>query len=257
MKRISWLLPFLYIFPLLLIGKNGNADLHSELKLHVEIAQNTESYFYPYHDLPDRLKDQNKQSLLLFSYGSLIDEKSAGKTLSSQALATRRPAVAFGVKRVFDRDVPIKPGSQWGVPCHHDARGMLNVQRTKELQEFINGVLVEVPIEDITALLDREEGYDLMPVIISDWDDFIAEIPQFEIAYILHANADSLYVNSNIYPRPGYYELSRNAAKQYGSLFESIWHQTTFMADGETQIDIWEKWIEQGDRRTRIAENAP
>lgn len=257
MKRISWLLPFLYVIPLLLIGKNGNADLYSELKFHVETAQNTEPYTYPYHDLPEKLKGENKQSLLLFSYGSLIDEKSAGKTLSPQALATRQPAVAFGVKRVFDRDVPVKPGSQWGVPCHHDARGMLNVQRTEELQQFINGVLVEIPLEDIAALLDREEGYDLMPVIVSGWNDFIRESPQFEIAYILHADVDSPYVNSKIYPRPGYYELTRNAAKQYGPLFESIWHETTFMADGETHIDVWEEWIKQGDRRTNIVENTP
>ena len=60
MKRISWLLPFLYVIPLLLIGKNGNADLYSELKFHVETAQNTEPYTYPYHDLPEKLKGENR-----------------------------------------------------------------------------------------------------------------------------------------------------------------------------------------------------
>ena len=220
-------------------------DSASEFNSYVEQLEQTPSYAYPYGQLADHLAQEGKASLLLFSYGSLIDEGSASRTLSAKALASRRPAVAFGVKRTFDRDVPIVATSRWGVPCHPDARGMLNVQKTERPEDFINGVLVDLPLGDIGALLDREKGYDLVPVIVTQWETFLVGDNHYQIAYILQAHPEGHYVNAHILPRPGYYELTRDATKQFGPLFEFMWHQSTFMSDGVTPISVWEMWLQE------------
>lgn len=208
------------------------------------------SYSYPYYNLAGQLIEHHEDTLSLFSYGSLIDEHSASRTLSPRALETRRPALAFGVKRTFNRDVPIKPDSRWGIPCNPNARGMLNVEKTEELKSFINGVLVDVPLEDIEALLTREVGYDLIPIVVANWQGLLTGKFEFAIAYILSAPLSSSYVSLDILPRPGYYELTRDAAMQFGPLFGLLWYNTTFMADGKSSVDIWEKWLKEGDPRT-------
>ncbi len=60
-------------------------------------AYNFPRYLYPYNNLIHDLKAQGKTHILLFSYGSLMDKKSASNTLSQQALESRRPALAFGL----------------------------------------------------------------------------------------------------------------------------------------------------------------
>ncbi|SCA62445.1 hypothetical protein SCG7109_AA_00400 [Chlamydiales bacterium SCGC AG-110-M15] len=53
-----------------------------------------------------------------------------------------------------------------------------------------------------------------------------------------------------MYPRPNYYELSRDAAKQYGPLYYFLWMNSTYMADALTPIAQWEKAIKSAEWRT-------
>lgn len=198
-------------------------------------------YSYPYHELPEILAKEGKNSLLLFSYGSLMDENSAAETLSSQALKTRIPALGFGVKRVFNLDVPVTPNSKFGKPHDPKARAMLNIEQTGNNDDFINGVLIDIPASDLPSLLEREKGYDLIPIIVTEWSDFEKAKPQYKIAYAL----ESQNINPFLYPRPGYYELSRDAAFQFSPVFGLIWQETTYLADGKTRVAKWEKWLKE------------
>jgi hypothetical protein len=71
-------------------------------------------YCYPSDNALTSFKQSNKKTITFFTYGSLMDKKSASKTFSKQSLKSMNNAVAFGFKRVFDRDVAIKPNSHWG-----------------------------------------------------------------------------------------------------------------------------------------------
>ncbi len=197
-----------------------------------EKLQDYPYHCYPYHDLKEQLAEQNQDSLLLFSYGSLMDKQSASRTLSPQTLQSYRYALAFGVQRYFDRDVPIYPNSKWGIPDDPRARGMLNVRKTDYLEQFVNGVLIEVPLNDIQDLLKREEEYHLMPVVVVDWEAFLRGEEAWQIAYTLYASQSAPSTSLDILPRPHYYELVRDAAKGGGPLFELLWYQTTFYANG-------------------------
>jgi cation transport regulator ChaC len=209
-------------------------------------------FVYPYEGIVNYLKASGKDSFPLFSYGSLMDKTAAERTLSSKALATRRPAIAFGVRRIFNKDAGLpKPSSPYGMPVDLEARGFLNVEKTEHLESFINGVVIDVPIEDIEPLIKREVGYDLIPVIVSDWKGVTEGKLAFSVAYILRVPPDSHYISRTVWPRAFYYQLCRDAANQYGPLFEAVWFQNTFMANGQS-ISAWEKCDRENDPRTKI-----
>jgi hypothetical protein len=208
---------------------------------------------YPYHDLHVTLEREGIQTIKIFSYGSLMDYGSASQTLSPESMATLKPAIAFGVKRLFNRDVPVKPNSKWGIPNNRHARGMLNLAMSGSQNDLVNGIVFEVNRKDIPGLLYREEGYDLIPVIVSDWDDATKkDTSDCYIAYTFYAPLESSYTSSDIDPRPNYYELSRDASKQYGPVFESLWFSTTYLSDGVTPIRKWEDMVQDHDPATQI-----
>lgn len=243
MKKL--LIALVLIFPMFSFQKNLSQESpEGKLAHYSELVQKCPSYSYPYHGLANTLAKEGKSSLPLFSYGSLMDVESASETLSKDALKTRRPALGFGIKRIFDRDVPIKPRSHWGTPHDPKARGMLNVHPVSQIESFVNGVLIDIPLKDLEELLDREEGYDLIPIVIADWNSLLKNTPEFSIAYTLYAPTQSSYTSHSIYPRPGYYEFTRDAATQFGPLFSLLWQNTTFMADGQTPITVWEHWLD-------------
>jgi len=49
-----------------------------------------------------------------------------------------------------------------------------------------------------------------------------------------------------VLPRPVYYELVRDAAKELGPEFAQIWFATTYMGDGITPIETWERALQMG-----------
>lgn len=213
-----------------------------------EKAESSPKWKYPYGELIVQLKKENIQTITLFSYGSLMDLESASKTLQPKSLATRKPALAFGVRRLFDRDVPIKEGSKWCIPVDPEARGMLNIMPTGSPYDFVNGVVLEATVEDLANLLDREQGYDLLPVVIQDWE----KENEFRVAYTFYAPQNSSFTSSNIRPRPKYYQLSRDAALQFGPLYYLTWFKTTYLADGKTPIVEWDIKVVQGDKQTQF-----
>lgn len=250
-------MPFKYI--LIFIGFfSPLISEENEFTCKSHIIKNQKIYKYPYDDLAQELKEQGIETLKIFSYGSLMSVKSAKKTFSNETMKTRKPAIAFGIKRVFNRDIPIEPDSHWGIPFDPNARGMLNVLYTNEDTDFVNGIVFEVKASDLEPMGKREIGYDLIPVKCIDWEaSLTSDDPPNYIAYTFHARIDSKYTNSKILPRPGYYELSRDASKEHGLLFYLLWLKTTYLADGTTPITQWEDWLCENKPFTQIKKPAP
>ncbi len=194
-------------------------------------------YSYPYVRLADEMRERGVEEIVIFSYGSLMSNASAARTLSPMTLETKEAAIAFGLKRLYNRDVKIRADSRYGIPKDPDARGMLNVEITRNYQEVVNGVVFRVSVKDVPAMLSREEGYDLVPVLYMSWDEFQeGKEPTFKVAYTFRAKNLGPYTSSDILPRPGYYELTRDAAKEYGPEFYTLWRETTYHADGITKV---------------------
>lgn len=198
-------------------------------------------YYYPYKDLDKELKDKNITSLKLFVYGSLMNPESRKKTLAHNDLSQDRLAIAFGMQRLFNLDVPYKNGSNWGALSTPSSRGRLNVKITGNTDEFINGIVIDVPLEDLAALSEREEFYNLVPILTADWDAFLHGKLNFSTAYTLIAPGKPGITSNNILPRNGYFEFTRAAASAQGICFEEFWLNTTYLSDGVTPVSDWLK----------------
>lgn len=240
-----------FVFVLILFTISLFAQEDKLLNEAKEKAKSEPVWHYPYPELVNHLREEGKTSIPIFSYGSLMDTGSASRTLGPESLATRKPAIAYGIRRVFDRDVPIRVSPNWCLPNDPEARGMLNVLPTNSSVDFTNGVLLDVVLDDLPKVLAREDGYDLMPVVVQEWDvSTQANKSGYKIAYTFHAPQHSSYTSETIHPRPGYYELTRNAAKQFGPLYSLLWFQTTYFADGKTPIIEWEKQVDNHEPQT-------
>ncbi|MGE3953617.1 MAG: hypothetical protein AB7F31_00275 [Parachlamydiales bacterium] len=201
------------------------------------------SYHYPFLAIKtERLKEQKQETILLFSYGSLINLKSAQQTLSEEALESRQPAIAFGVRRLFDYD-PTK--TALGPPKDPKYRAMLNLEKTKEPSDLVNGVVLEVPRENLADLCEREVGYDLVPVVYTLWEGALAlepgRCPPFGVAYAFMApeaeRGGRVRVNRKIKPRPDYYKLVREGAAEYGPDYLQLFIKTTYKGNGKPVND--------------------
>ncbi len=177
-----------------------------------------------------------KDKITIFAYGSLLDEKSAGRTISQETIQTYQPAIVFGYSRTFDRQVGTK----------QTRRGMLNLFESDGL---VNGVVFQVGKKELVSLLEREKGYDLVPLVAILWEGARVE-PFIAYAFIasVHPRGEKQYTNSQIQPAPAYARLCRAAASRWGQSFEKLWIDTTYLSDRKTP---YAHWLERAEKNLR------
>lgn len=197
-------------------------------------------YPYPWELLEEDLKRCGLSGISIVGYGSLVNPVSATKTLRDATVSRSRPVIAFGVRRVFNYEIP--PGKGWAIaPAKPHARAALNVRVTGEIDDAVNGILVQISPAEIPAIRAREVGYDLVPVACLDWQGM--EQPPF-VAYILRCPDDPRngrrLTNDRIEPHRDYYLLCRHGAAEIGVEFLRAWLATTYLADAVTPVAEWE-----------------
>ena len=183
--------------------------------------------------------------VLIFGYGSLMNKVSAARSMKAEATESMAPAIAFGVKRLFNYKV--KDASRWGAEQHHKERAMLNLAQTLNIGSMANGVVVEIDGEDLSKLVSREVGYDLVPILVVPWADVVNQNPDLEvrIAYTFVAvnelRNNTAYTSTEYYPVLGYLQAVQEASQEYGPEFAAFWNATTYLANGTTLIEGWDK----------------
>lgn len=235
-------LSFLFIFSM-------NASIFSErLKYLAEEAKTWEeghpysSFKYP-AQAEQIIKQFPEGKVLVFGYGSLVNPESAARTLSPEAMKTYQPAVAFGMKRIFNRKVTNT--DRWGPRERESDVGMLNIFKTGNRLDALNGVTFEVNQADLSALIQRETGYDLVPIPVVNWQEAISDqAPNFHIAYAFlspeEARQGKVFVDPCVNPVPGYARASKEGAALNGKGFLMLWLESTFLADKTTPFIQWE-----------------
>lgn len=203
-----------------------------EVQAELYEIKNYPLFPYPAHEMVQKIGRDER--LTIFVYGSLMNPLSAKKQLSQRTIDTMRLAIALGCKRLFNRDVPLNPEiDQENDPIH---RGMLNIQRTGNIADFTNGILLDIAANELEALIQREVGYDLLPVIVMDWEKSLKGVGSYKIVYAFSAAAGSKYTSKNILPNKRYATLCEDAAKAQGDLFFYLWLQTTYLSDEKTNL---------------------
>jgi len=195
---------------------------------------------YPWSGIETSLRDRGESSLRVLGYGSLVNRDSAGLTLDTETMETRRAAVCFGVRRIFNYKMPplVK---RYGPPVVPDARAALNAEHTGKLEDVVNGVVMDVALEDIERLREREWGYDLVPAPTLRWGHFEGE--PF-IAYVLCVSRTSdlgkSIIDDGLTPHHEYYRQCRRGAADIGTEFLELWLASTYLGDGKTPVAEWE-----------------
>lgn len=205
---------------------------------------------YPSLQYPNRgyekiLEKYADDKVLLFGYGSLMNKASASKSLKPEAVESMVPVVAFGVKRIFNYKA--SKVDQWGRNLDPLERAMLNLIPTTTYNSIVNGVVMKVDQEDFRRLVQREVGYDLMPILIADWDSVIAESSSVEIkvAYTFIVPDETRngidYTQTKYYPVRGYLHASEDGASAFGKTFLKLFDYTSFLANGTTRVYQWDQ----------------
>lgn len=176
--------------------------------------------------------------VFIFAYGSLLNRESALRSLSEKTFDSAQPVIAEKLKRVFDRDVI--PGQSYQPLPRKNDRAMLNVYVTDSKYDIVNGVVFEVGLDDLKSLIKREEGYDLIPILVRPWTKDPIQQRHCRVAYTFAVPREKKYVNKGINPVPGYYWLSKEGAGRFGAEFQKLWLETTFLADEVTKVTEWE-----------------
>jgi hypothetical protein len=198
---------------------------------------------YPNRDTPQVLKKFPDGKVLLFGYGSLLNATSASRSVSLEAVQSMRPVIAFGLKRIFNYKA--MNVTRWGSDLEENERAMLNIEPTTTFNHIINGVVMEINPEDLGLLVERERGYDLVPILVADWNKVLSEDPSvnIEIAYTFFV-PDELrdgidYTQTKYYPVRGYLQAVREGAEVFGPEFLDYWNATTYLGDGTTSVSEW------------------
>lgn len=204
------------------------------------------STLYPSEDLEPILNKFPDGKIPIFGYGSLMNAESAGRSVGPEAVQSMEPVAAFGLKRIFNYKVS-EVAPRWGSDLPENEKAMLNVEPTTTTSHIINGVVMTVSHQELHKLVEREKGYDLVPVLIADWNDLVAENPEVKIkvAYTFYV-PDELrggidYTQTKYYPVRGYLQAVRTGAAVYGEQFLNYWDETTYLGDGTTTIQNWDE----------------
>jgi hypothetical protein len=172
------------------------------------------------------------------------------------------PAIAFGLTRRLNMNGKIEGFGQdfqapycldREIPGHlNSGCALANAIPANTLSAMINGMVMAVDETELKKLIQRQKGYDLIPVIIMDWQD---REPHFRgkprIAYTFSA-ADQprqgiIYTDNNLWPAFRYMERLRNGfyRSEAGDLrdrnagwpaFRHFFEETTFFGNG---VNIW------------------
>jgi cation transport regulator ChaC len=203
------------------------------------------SFQYP-NDGHQKIVDHfPSKKVLLFGYGSLMNKVSAARSVKAEAVESMEPSIAFGVKRLFNYKVT--DPSRWGAEQHRKERAVLNIAQTLNIGSMVNGVVLEVDAEDLTKLVSRETGYDLVPILVASWDDVMNQKSEIEVrvAYVFIAvnelRNNIAYTSTEYYPVLGYLHAVQEASQAHGHRFATFWNRTTYLANGTTQIESWDQ----------------
>ncbi len=229
--------------PGILVQEHHDTLVSEAIKLEDDLRK-MPVFEYPIRNPSDVVQLFEGDTVPIFSYGSLLNRASAARTLSEKAMATHKPAIVFSAHRIFDRHVPTT--KRWGPMERPNDTAMLNLYITGDYCNIVNGVVIHVGIDDLQGLLDREEGYDLIPVIGTNWTSVVDDKevqPEMFIAYAFKASDEPregvYYTSAYINPVPGYAIASQNGAIQYGEVFEKLWIASTYLADKTTSYQEW------------------
>jgi hypothetical protein len=178
---------------------------------------------------------QEQQSAFI-AQGTLINKYSIGQTMGRAIL--HGPVAASGVRRIFNFALEdenyIEHGGRYSRSVNPERRATLNILKTENAEDEVNGVLFSTDADDIDALAEREYGYDLLPVLFE-------RLGARSVAYMFIARADSQTIGhrvlDDILPNESSLSICLTGAASYGAAFLKTWIESCLLANKTPLIE--------------------
>lgn len=185
---------------------------------------------YPWLGLEKYIVKESDGLLRLFAYGSLMNAHSSAITLKNTTETI--PAIGYGFRRVFNYPMNDEAFIRYGRPDSPEKIAALNVIPTSDNNSFLNGIVIQVHVNDIENLRKRELDYTLHELDCMEWEtNSPVEKPVFILSYP--------FVKSLIDPHPEYLKVCIQGAESVSEQFKRMFLQTTYMFDNETCLNEW------------------
>lgn len=175
----------------------------------------------------------------IIGYGSLINPKSAARTLSEEVIQQSNGVHVYSYQRTFNTFWPYyDPRAQEDDATNEIA--FLNIQKAKNEDHFFNAMLFWIDENDFIKLRSRELTYDLVPVAVALLDANhhpIEDKPMVAYAWMV-TDPDYLCQESDL-PRPAYFPIMEEALKEQKTLEKlgptalEDYYRSTFLANGQ------------------------
>jgi cation transport regulator ChaC len=169
---------------------------------------------------------KDKASVTIFGYGSLMSDYSLRVTAPDAK--NIRPVWVKGFRREFSKQ------SERGWHTHNlDLAGIpyCSVDVIVDRSKRVNGVVFEAGKNDLAALEEREDGYELVSTIAYDFETGKSVGKCFTFS----ANRRNGIYESDNPAQKRYIDLCLEAAKEYGEEFYRQFLATTYI--GEKTLD--------------------
>ncbi|WP_146430581.1 alpha/beta hydrolase family protein [Blastopirellula retiformator] len=190
-------------------------------------ARHAAEHLYPWS--VDDLFPTPDHRLPLIGYGSLMNLASARRSLSAECLASAKPVIVLGARRIYEYVMSPRGRGVYGEAVAHDQFGVLNAQATGDRADWFNAMMFQMSVDDIPALLSRESAYDLVPAWTLCWN---GEAPQPSIGYFFSCRRDSYdgrqLLDSQILPHPGYHAICEEGCEAISPEFLHAFRTTTW-----------------------------
>jgi hypothetical protein len=168
--------------------------------------------------------------------GTLINKRSIGQTIGRAML--HGPVVASGVRRIFNFALEdenyVEHGGRYNRSADPERRATLNILKTGNSEDKVNGILFSTGADDIDALAEREYGYDLLPVVYE-------RLGAQSVAYMFIARAESHTIGhrvlEEILPNESSLSICLTGAATYGAAFLETWIESCLLASKTPLID--------------------
>ena len=225
------------------LGSNADLLIKENYKVYARF-----DYEYPWYDLEEDFQKRNEQKLKLFGYGSLMNKVSANQTISDETSSKFTKALAFGIIRLLDYEMPdeVRKRPLYAGAENSINRALFNARYTGSITDYTNGLIYEVDISEVQSLRDREIGYDLIPIFCISLNSD-PNNPEIIHAYALgcsdRAWEGRKLTNSKLLPHVNYYKLCREGAEAISDEFLSYFLDTSYLADRKTTAREWENTL--------------
>lgn len=193
---------------------------------------NEESLLWP--AWVERLKQEERSYFI--AQGTLINRHSIGQTIGHAKL--HGTVIAFGVKRIFNFALEdqnyIENGGRYTRSQHPSHCATLNILRTGNAEDRVNGILFSAEADDLDGLAEREFGYDILPVEYEHPDGR-------SVAYMFIARQGSQTIGhrvlDDILPNESSLSICLTGAATYGSAFSKMWVDSCLLASKTPLVD--------------------